>query len=208
MSRRAAQLQAPHLHAFLPPEWAAQEVMEIERELTQLHPPWREPMFSRLGPGNRGIVGSSGIPDDDIERRARVKYLLKRRKYLYDGKDIEVVVLAAESRRGRVKMAAGPANQPRRHYSPADVRELARRKWPERAPLNAQVPTVCEALGLSREVVEKALVDCPGTSDPVKHVRRKLGIAPPPPLVSAAVVASRTVNTGSKSKPTPPKADT
>jgi hypothetical protein len=192
---RRQQPSAKHLMDLLPPEEFAAEVLEIERELTQLHPPWREPLRSRLGPNERGIVGSCGIPDDDIPRRARGKYLLQRRKYLYDGKNLDVVVLAAETRNGRVRMAAGPVSQPRRHYRSEDIRELARAKWPERAPLMDQVPAVCQALGLDGETVRRALIDCPATSDPIAHVRQKLGIKAPPPRVSAAVVASATVNT-------------
>ena len=177
MSLKLPPLKAGHLHAALPPEQFAAEIMEIERELDQVVPDWQEPMFSRLGPQGRGIRGTASIAKDDVERRSRAKYLLQRRKYLYDGHDWAVVVLTAESKRGPPRMGAGPARRTRRHYTPDDVRELSRRKWPERLPLMAQVPAVCEALGLDIETVERALVDCPATSDPTAHVRGKLGLA-------------------------------
>jgi len=91
-----------HLKGSKPLRYA-DKIAEIEAELDAIHPGWSEPVKSRRG---RGMKGTIGI--EDIELKARVKYLLQRRKHLYAGKDWEVVIKSITGGNGQVRLWAMP----------------------------------------------------------------------------------------------------
>jgi len=159
-----------HLRAALPPARFAEEIMRIEAELDQVHPPWRQPVG---GKGRIGIVGSAGIEDD--ARKARVKWLLQRRKHLYDGKDYDVVVTSYKGRDGRMKMVAHPVI-PKNEHTPESISEAAKRSWlrPEERVYQASVPVIANTLRVSVERVERALIDAPEGANLLTWARRKL----------------------------------
>lgn len=162
-----------HLRAALPPPQFAEEVARIEAELDQIHPPWRQP----LGRGRVGIVGSAGIEGDDA-RKARVKWLLQRRKHLYDGRDYDVVVTAYKGRGGVTKMMAHPII-PRERLTPEEVSAAARRSWlkPEEQVHQASIPQIADLLRVPVERVERALLDAPEGANLLAWARKKLQAA-------------------------------
>jgi len=157
-----------HLQGALPPEKFAAEIMEIEAELDQLHPPWKQPARSRLG---RGIVGTKGI--QDLEVKARCKWLLQRRKHLYDGKDWDVVVRSVHGRDGRVKMVAMPII-PRKRVTPESLRAAARKRMAGREEKQASLPQIAHRLGVPLKRLEALLLGAPEGSNLYHYARRKL----------------------------------
>lgn len=165
-----------HLRAALPPDRFAAEILELERELDELHPPWRQPMKRRRG--RPGIVGSRGI--EDIETKSRVKWLLQRRKYLYAGKDWDVTVSAVEKRDGSFRLFAHPLIPRQRHTA----RSLARAaRYGRRssssdsapaAPAAPSLPAIAFELGVSLERVERAVLDAPRGADLLSYARSRL----------------------------------
>lgn len=106
-----------------PPEWAADEIVAIEHELDTLYPPWRRRLTSKSG--KVGIVGSRGC--EDLGKRARVKWLLQRRKYLYAGRDWQVRILSYTDRRGLPRMIAAPHRPRPVRMSAAQIQAAAER---------------------------------------------------------------------------------
>jgi len=168
-----------HLRAALPPERFADQVLEIEAELTELHPSWREPARSRLGPG---IVGSRGI--EDLEIKARVKWLLQKRKHLYDGHDWDVVVKTALGPGGQVKMVAMPII-PRTQHTPETLAAISRVRMAGREA-QASLPQIADRLGVSLKRVEALVLDCPEGGNLYHHARRRLAAAVVRPLKAKA----------------------
>ena len=159
-----------HLTKACPPPEYAEEIVRIEAELDQIHPPWRRPARSRMGPG---IVGSAGI--EDVERKARVKWLLQRRKHLYDGKNWVVVVTAIKGRDGGTKLHAHPVI-PRPDHTPEAITAAARRSWlrPEEQMHQASLPQIADQLRVPLERVERAVLDAPEGANLLAYVRKKL----------------------------------
>ncbi len=153
-----------HLRAAMPPERFAAEILRIEQELDEVHPTWRDPVMRGGRPA--GIVGSYGI--DDLERKARVKYLLQRRKHLYDGKDWEVIVKMGADRSGNPKLFAMPViSKPR--PTQMDIAAASRRVWAKQPSL----PQVADRLGVSLKQVETWILDCPEGEGIFHHCRRR-----------------------------------
>tara|TARA_R110000824_G_scaffold288220_1_gene476180 strand:- start:48 stop:593 length:546 start_codon:yes stop_codon:yes gene_type:complete len=155
-----------HLQAALPPERFAEQILEIERELTELHPPWKAPAKSRLG---AGIVGSRGVTDMAV--KARVKYLLQRRKHLFDGHDWEVVIQTAMGPNGQVQMVAMPII-PKDRHTPASLAAASR--TPMAGVGGSSVTQVAKRLGVPVKTAAKLLLDCPAGTDAYQHARAKL----------------------------------
>ena len=156
-----------HLRAALPPERFAHLIVEIERELDELYPPWKTPARSRLG---AGIVGTRGI--EDMTVKARAKWLLQRRKHLYDGHDYPVVVRAIVTPSGVTKLIAMPI-VPRRRPTAIDLAAAA-----QRATGQASLPQIAQRLGVPLAKVEALVLDAPPGADLYGHAKRKLD-APP-----------------------------
>lgn len=107
-----------------PPTQFAEAIAEIEKELDARYPAWREPVNTRRGPGS-GFKGSMGLDaKKQPELKARVKYLLQRRKHLYDGEDVECRVHTWEKADGTIGMVAYPLRQ-RRAVTPESVAAAA-----------------------------------------------------------------------------------
>lgn len=160
-----------HLTAALPPERFAAVVVGIEAELDQLHPPWRQPARRRQG---AGIVGSAGITD--LELKARVKYLLQRRRHLYDGNDWEVVVKSTVGPGGKVKLMAMPII-PRNQHTPASLAAVSRMRMAGREA-QASLPQIADRLSISLKRVETLVLDCPAGGNLFHHCRRRLAVDP------------------------------
>jgi len=159
-----------HLQDALPPVRFAEQILEIEGELDQLHPAWRQPGRSRLGP--RGIVGSRGIEDMNV--KVRVKYLLQRRKHLYNGKDYEVVVKSIKQADGTWKMFAMPII-PRDEHTAESLAAASRLRMAGRSE-QASLPQIAHRLELPLKVVEKLVLDAEPGANLFHHCRRKLAI--------------------------------
>jgi len=166
-----------HLIKALPPERFAAQVLEIEKELDDLYPSWRQPARSRMGTAGRGIMGTRGI--EDLEVKARCKYLLQRRKYLYDGKDWEVVVQTTTDPSGRVRMFAGPADS--KPQFTAESVALAARTPMAGQEHQASLPQIAHRLQVPIERVERAILDAPDGANLYHWCRAKLSKAPEPP---------------------------
>ena len=186
-----------HLRAAMPPERFAADIVRIEDELDRLHPAWRQPIRHRRSPP--GIIGSQGITD--LEVKARVKWLLQRRKHLYQGEDLEVVVKAIPGTDGR--MVAMPLF-PRFRHTPASLRQASERPMAGKSSnwQQASLPKIADRLGVSLESVEAAILDAPAGANLYAWARKKIAArgrtpqpvelrsAPPsPPTVEATPAA-------------------
>ena len=149
--------------------------MEIEAELDQIHPDWSKAASSRLG---RGIVGTRGITDQPT--KARAKYLLQRRKYLYAGNDWDVIVRTFDRADGSVGMVAEPL-RPKREHTAASIRKAATQSRLSEGPQQASLPRIAHTLGATLEQVETWVSDCPSGANVYAWARRKAQEAPPKP---------------------------
>jgi len=157
----------------MPPEEFADLILEYEAELDELHPPWRQPARSRMG---AGIMGSRGV--EDLEVKARVKWLLQRRKHLYDGKNWDVVVRTAIGPGGRARMVAMPII-PRTTHTPETLDAISRIRMAGKEA-QASLPQIAARLGVPLKRVEALVIDCPEGGNLFHHARRKLAAAPQP----------------------------
>lgn len=163
-----------HLLAALPPERFAAQILELEGELTELHPGWKEPARSRQGPGGRGIVGSKGI--SDLAVKARVKYLLQRRKHLYDGNDWEVVVKSFVGAGGDVKLMAMPVI-PKHPHTSESLATASRTPMAGRGG-EPTLEQIAGRLGVTLGTVAKLVLDAPDGANLYHHARKKLAEKP------------------------------
>ena len=176
MSRQALVMPSKHLQAALPPDRFAEQILDIEAELDQLHPAWRQPARSRLGP--RGIVGSRGI--DDLHLKARVKYLLQRRKHLYNGHDYEVVIKSVKKPDGGFKLFAMPII-PRDRYTAESIAAASQMRMAGQAE-QASLPQIADRLRIPLKQVEQYILDAEPGANLFHHCRRKLAQAQAGPI--------------------------
>lgn len=154
------------LPGVIPPDEFAEAIFEIERELDELHPVWKQPAKSRLGPSGRGIVGSRGITETKV--LVRVKWLLQRRKLLYQGKDWKVTIRRTTGRDGQPSLVA-LVSKPRSSYSNADIQAMA--ETPIRQP---SLPEIAHKMGISVKRAEALADGCPAGRSLYRHIRHRL----------------------------------
>lgn len=164
-----------HLRGITPPEEFAEEILRIEAELDQVHPTWKASLSGKGG--KPGIRGSAGIEKDD-SRKARVKWLLQRRKHLYDGKNFDVVVTSYIGRDGRAKMVAHPV-VPRTNHTSESLAKDARRSWlkPDEKVYDLNASQLADLLRVPEDRVVRALLSGEpptGAARLLDYVRSKL----------------------------------
>ncbi len=164
------------LKKAVPPDRFAAEILEIEKELDDLYPAWRQPSRSRLAPNNTGIMGTRGI--EDMEVKARAKVLLQRRKYLYDGKDFHPVLVTVQGADGRIRMFAHSAESKVTHTREGlHAASQTRRQSVEQ---QASIEQIARAMKVTPRQVEALVLDAPPGANLYHWARAKINARPKP----------------------------
>jgi hypothetical protein len=138
----------------LPPSYRA-AIVEYETELDVIHPGWRSPEREKCR-----------FDHFDYDRKARVKWLLKRRSLLMRGMDWPVVIAPdGRNKRQCYAHAVPPAGgQPREATTspPSPLAPAVIGSWVGApAPLPVSLPELAATLRIPLETVEAAMAEAP-----------------------------------------------
>lgn len=144
--------------AQLPPAFR-DEIAKYEVELSALHPAWQST-----------VRAECRFDHFDYERKARVKWLLKRRSLLLRGLDWTVIIAPDGKDRTKCYAHAIMPTAPRREVTTDPPSPLAMTIAPSWSPpagsAVVSLPTLAALLRIPLEVVEAAMGDAPAGVDP------------------------------------------